>query len=113
VLLSVTVTVNANGVEPAAVGVPLSVPSGLSVTPGGNVPAVTSAERQITARGGEREAIRGAVHTRGGVCPGLIKSGAGVLIAGGVGGPESLATGRTRRAPSIGVPRTRARPTTQ
>src|SRR5882762_4454184 len=26
----------------------------------------------------------------GGVCPGLIKSGAGVLIAGGVGGPESL-----------------------
>ena len=42
VLLSVTVTVNANGVELATVGVPLSVPSGLSVRPGGNVPAVTA-----------------------------------------------------------------------
>src|SRR3984957_12646503 len=41
VLLSVTVTVNANGVELAAVGVPLSVPLGSSVRPGGNVPAVT------------------------------------------------------------------------
>ncbi len=40
-LLSETVTVNANGVELALVGVPVSVPSGLSVRPGGNVPAVT------------------------------------------------------------------------
>jgi hypothetical protein len=40
-LLSVTVTVNENGVELAVVGVSLSVPSALSVMPGGNVPAVT------------------------------------------------------------------------
>jgi hypothetical protein len=41
-LLSVTVTVNANGVKLAVVGVPLSVPSAESVRPGGNVPAVTA-----------------------------------------------------------------------
>ena len=41
VLLSVTVTVNANGVELAFVGVPLSVPLESSVRPGGKVPDVT------------------------------------------------------------------------
>jgi len=41
VLLSVTVTVNANGVELTLVGVPVSEPSAPSVRPGGTAPCVT------------------------------------------------------------------------
>ena len=75
-LLSATVTVNSNGVEPGVVGVPLSVPSGLSVRPGGNVPAVT-----VQLSGEEPPAavnvkLYGVPRTpAGGVCPGVITSG--------------------------------------
>ena len=42
VLLSVMVTVNANGAELATVGVPVSEPSAPNVRPGGTAPCVTS-----------------------------------------------------------------------
>src|ERR1700682_1590594 len=72
VLLSVTVTVNANGVELAAVGVPLSVPSGLSVRPGGNVPAVTVQLSGKLPPVAVNVKLYGVPCTpAGGVCPGL------------------------------------------
>ena len=95
-LLSVTVTVNANGVELAAVGVPLSVPPELSVRPGGNVPAV------IAQLSGKLPPV--AVNVKsygvpctpaGGICPGLTMTASILRLTGRVpvsAGVEESAT---------------------
>ena len=71
-LLSVTVTVNANGVELACVGVPLSVPSGLSMRPGGNVPDVTvQLIGKLPPMAANWKTYGVPCTAAGGVCPGL------------------------------------------